>query len=862
MFKKLIKLFKSGNFSDFQSQVDQINALESEIEKFSSEEILNESERLRKQARGSADASALQLLLNKILPRAFALVRETAKRTLGQRHYDVQLMGGIALNNSSIAEMRTGEGKTLAATLPVYLNAVSGKGVHVVTVNEYLAKRDTVWMGQIYYALGMSVGCLVHDGAFIYDPEHTLENKKSKTENQAGDFKSGKDLDKDRDIRGGFLVHEEFLRPVSRKEAYDADITHGTNHEFGFDYLRDNLVHKPDDKVQKEHNFAIIDEVDSILIDEARTPLIIAAPDTESSQHYKTFARIASGLRKEEDYSVDEKAKSVYITESGIDKVERAINVKNIYAPENLRLTHYLIESLKAKELFLKDKDYVVKDGSITLVDQFTGRLMMGRRYSGGLHQAIEAKEGVRVNQESRTYASISIQNYFRMYKKLAGMTGTAQTSAEEFHKVYGLEVVTIPTHKPTAREDMKDFIYKTRRAKYDAIVKDVRERNDRSQPVLIGTVSIEKNEELSGFLNRAGLKHEVLNAKNNEREGAIIAQAGRPSAITVATNMAGRGVDIMLGGPSPAKFKNEGDSENRKVSEEYKRWEEEREIVIKAHGLHVIGTERHESRRIDNQLRGRAGRQGDVGSSQFFLSLEDDLMRIFGGERIKNLMETLKVPDEMPIQSKLISRSIEQAQSKVEGINFDSRKHLLDYDDVLNKQRLSIYRKRDELLATNKIIIRNRASKNFGGGESSKDSEKEKEISFSKSATPIILFALDNFWMNHLENMEALQESVRLRAYGQHDPLVEYRKEGHFMFQSLLDEFEAWVEENKDKIRGTSDKIIEEYLSSPAQHKHNSAISHTDNKFSKTGGKKIGRNEPCPCNSGKKYKKCHMTQG
>ena len=561
-----------GNFKDI---VLEVNALEAEIKQFSDDDLRAESKKLQfliaetKSSVAIGDHPPLEKeeeKLNELLPRAFALVREAAKRTLNQRHFDVQLMGGYALHHKHITEMRTGEGKTLVATLPTYLNALPGKGVHVVTVNEYLAKRDTVWMGQIYAALGMKVACLVHNAALLYDPSYIPEQGEALA-------------DKERDTTGSFLVQQEYLRPISRKEAYQADITYGTNHEFGFDYLRDNLQSSLAGQVQRGHYFAIIDEVDSILIDEARTPLIIAAPDEESSQYYKMFDKVAGRLEKEKDYLVDEKQRAVSITQEGIDTVEQLTNIKNIYAPENIRLTHYLQESLRAHGLFRRDKDYVVKDGEVIIVDQFTGRLMHGRRYNGGLHQAIEAKEGVLVQQESRTYAQISIQNYFRLYTKLAGMTGTAQTSAEEFHKVYQLEVVTIPTNREMVRNDNKDLVYKSIDAKYNAIIEDVKERHAKGQPVLIGTVSIEKNEELGRRLTNAGLPHEMLNAKNNEREGAIIAQAGKFGAITVATNMAGRGVDIILGGNPPDIL--------------------ESEKVKSLGGLHVLGTERHDARRI-----------------------------------------------------------------------------------------------------------------------------------------------------------------------------------------------------------------------------------------------------------------------
>lgn len=757
--------------------------MEKEVSALSDEALKEESNKLK-------SSQDLKLKLEEALPRAFALVREAAKRTLGQRHFDVQLMGGMALHEGKIAEMATGEGKTLAATAPVYLNALVGEGVHVVTVNEYLAKRDTVWMGQIYQALGLSVSCLVHEGALIYDPSYISKN-------------ADQLLDKERDATGSFLVQDEYLRPISRREAYKADITYGTNHEFGFDYLRDNLVYSKDQQVQSRgHNFAIVDEIDSILIDEARTPLIISAPDSESSDYYRLFSKLVAVLIKDEDYLVDEKFHSVDILESGIDKVEKALKIKNIYAPENLRLTHYLEESLKAQALFKMDKDYVVKNNEIIIVDQNTGRLMLGRRYSGGLHQAIEAKEGVRVQQESRTYAQITIQNYFRLYKKLAGMTGTAQTSAEEFDKVYKLQVITIPTNKPVMRENLPDVIYKTADAKLRAVAKDIKERQTKGQPVLIGTISIEKNETLSAYLNREGVRHEILNAKNNEREGAIIAQAGKTGTVTVATNMAGRGVDIILGGNPPNII--------------------ESEKVKDLGGLHVIGTERHDARRIDNQLRGRSGRQGDPGSSQFFLSLEDDLMRIFGGDRIKSLMETLDVPEDMPIESGLVSKAVSQAQSRVEGFNFDARKHLLEYDDILNKQRLTIYEKRQKMLEEN--------------------------------TAPQVLSMLDLLWMNHLESMEALRESVRLRAYGQHEPLVEYRREGSLMFKQLLAEFEKWIKEHEAlNMKPETLSMKQEALNT----KHNHMFQASSSKFQ---DKKVGRNDPCSCGSGKKFKKCHGT--
>jgi len=790
-----------------------VNELESEIQGLTDDQLKKESQYLKAQISVLEDEEK-DSALDKNLIRAFALVREAAKRTLKQRHYDVQIMAGYVLHNRSITEMRTGEGKTLAATMPVYLNALAGDGVHVITVNEYLAKRDAVWMGQIYHALGLSVTCLIHDGAVAYDPEYIPEAAEGL-------------IDQERDTTGGFRIQEEYLRPISRQEAYKADITYGTNHEFGFDYLRDNLQSVLENQVQRTHPFAIIDEVDSILIDEARTPLIIAAPDEESSQFYKMFSNIVRQLTAETDYVVDEKTKAADITQEGIDKVEHLASIKNIYAPENIRLTHYLQESLRAHGVYKRDKDYVVKparpdgagrsggDDEIIIVDQFTGRLMQGRRYNGGLHQAIEAKEGVKVQQESRTYASISIQNYFRMYKKLAGMTGTAQTSAEEFDKVYKLEVVTIPTNRVMARVDSTDLIYKNHEAKYQALVNEIKERHAKGQPVLIGTVSIEKNEEVDRYLSMAGLPHETLNAKNNEREGAIIAQAGRPGAITVATNMAGRGVDIILGGNPPAI--------------------EDGQKVKDAGGLHVIGTERHESRRIDDQLRGRAGRQGDPGSSQFFLSLEDDLVRVFGGDRIKGIMEKLSLPDDLPIQAKMLTRAIAGAQKRVEGRNFDIRQHLLEYDDVLNKQRQAIYRKRQRML--------------------------------EEKTPPQVIGALDMLWMNHLEDMSALQESVRLRAVGQHDPLVEYRREGHLAFKQLEVSFEEMKEEYQAQLEAQADGQAS--ATEPVQIEK-SAIKQFQAPVSEgdvvvqAGKKEPGRNDPCHCGAKKedgtpiKYKHCH----
>ncbi|MBU4512541.1 preprotein translocase subunit SecA [Patescibacteria group bacterium] len=667
-----------------QPLVDKINALEKETEKLSDENLKAKTQEFRKRLKKKET-------LDDILPEAFACVREAARRTLGQRHFDAQLLGGIVLHRGEIAEMRTGEGKTLSSTLPLYLNALSEEGAHLITVNDYLAKRDTVWMGQVYYALGLTVSCIQHDAAFVYDPAHQdtsnkiQDTKKSQIPNSK--IQNDEDLDDERDQKGSFEVIEEFLRPVSRKEAYQADITYGTNNEFGFDYLRDNLVQKVDDMAQRKLNYAIVDEVDSILIDEARTPLIISGPAEESAKEYYQFASLVKTLEENNpstgsgqgDYNIDEKMRAATLTEAGIAKVEKKLGLGNIYVEGGIQLVHHLEQALRAQTLFKRDKDYVVKEGEVLIVDEFTGRLMPGRRYSEGLHQAIEAKEGVQVQRESITLATITFQNYFRMYKKLAGMTGTAVTSAEEFHKVYNLDVAVVPTNKPMIREDATDKVYKTEIGKFKAVIKDVKECQERGQPVLVGTASVEKNEILSEFLEREGISHEALNAKNHEREGAIIAQAGRKGAVTLATNMAGRGVDIVLGG-NPIN-------------------DEARREVLELGGLYVIGTERHEARRIDNQLRGRSGRQGDPGSSQFYVSMEDDIMRIFGSDRVKFIMEKMGIPEDMPIENKMVAKAIGSAQSKVEGHNFDMRKHLLEYDDVINKHRETIYKKRQEIL-------------------------------------------------------------------------------------------------------------------------------------------------------------------
>ena len=826
------KIFGNANekyLKQLQPTIEKINQLEAKFESFSAEQFKDKTRELKERLNPPTGGGES---LDDILPQAFALVREAAKRTLNQRHFDCQLVGGIVLHQGKIAEMKTGEGKTLAATLPLYLNALEGKGAHLVTVNDYLAKRDTVWMGQIYHFLGLSVGCIVHDTAYIYDPDYRPEIQNS-------ELKNGQ-RDEMRDTIGAFKVVESYLKPCSRKEAYAADIIYGTNNEYGFDYLRDNMVYDLQQQAQRGFNYAIVDEVDSILIDEARTPLIISAPDMESSQWYQEFARIIPRLDQKTDYQVDEKLRTVTLEEEGVNKVEKILGMGNIYEEKGIKYVHYLEQALRAEVLFKKDRDYIIKDGQVVIVDEFTGRLMPGRRWSGGLHQAVEAKEGVRVQPESLTLASITFQNYFRMYKKLSGMTGTAATSAEEFDKVYKLEVIIVPTNRSMARQDFADRIYKTKEGKFKALVREVKECHQKGQPVLIGTGgfavgqytvgAIEKNRIIKGLLEREGIDCQVLDATNHQKEGEIIAQAGRVGQVTVATNMAGRGVDIVLGGNPP-------DSE-------------EAEKVKKAGGLHVIGSERHEARRIDNQLQGRTGRQGDPGSSQFFISLEDDLMRIFAPERIKSLMTILKIPEDQPIEARMISGAIESAQSKIEGFNFDTRKHLLDYDDVLNKHREVIYKKRKEFFEAKDL--RPQIKEWMKTPEEKKAfEEKEKELAdkFNQVVRFVALKTLDMLWMNHLEEMDALRDSVRLRAYGQRDPLVEYKSEGHRMFQKLVSTMESNIVNMILRV-----SLQQQPAVSPVRAGHG-ADSHN---LKQSGGSGVGRNDPCPCGSGKKYKKCH----
>ncbi|MBI2476245.1 MAG: preprotein translocase subunit SecA [Candidatus Taylorbacteria bacterium] len=844
--------------------------------------------------------------VDEILPEAFAVVREAARRTLGQRHFDVQLLGGVILHQGNIAEMRTGEGKTLVATLPAYLNALQGKGVHIVTVNDYLSRRDAAWMGQIYAFLGLSVGVINHESSFLYDSSHG-KNQESGIKNQESDEKNrdsrfiihdsekskdnkkisdGSDLlDKERDILGSFKVVHEFLRPCSRQEAYAADITYGTNNEFGFDYLRDNIAYDERELRQRDFHFAIVDEVDSILIDEARTPLIISAATADSEDLYGLFAKIASALKRDEDFKVDEKLRAITLTDSGIEKAEKKLAVGNIYTEKGIKYVHHLENAVKAKALYEKDKAYVVKDGEVVIVDEFTGRLQPGRRWSEGLHQAIEAKEAVAVQKESRTMASITFQNYFRLYKKLSGMTGTAATSAEEFYKVYGADTLVVPTNKPVDRRDRNDQIFQTEAGKLKAIARKVKELHGKGQPVLIGTVSIEKNELLGEYLKREGVPHEILNAKNHEREGEIIAQAGRKSAVTIATNMAGRGVDIKLGG-NPAS-------------------PDEARFVREVGGLFVLGTERHEARRIDNQLRGRSGRQGDPGETQFFVSLEDTLMRVFASDTIKNMMGRFGIAEDQAIENRLITRSLETAQTKIEGFNFDARKHVLEYDDVLNHQRTIIYGRRRNILRGSVAELEQTLFEMAGGDESLAKgvSDKKQAIGdeeFFRHLRRLMLQALDTFWIEHLEVMDYMRGSVNLRAYGQRDPLVEYKKEGLRLFKEMeaaaadqivrliptvggataavapleaerrrlaeVHEQAQTIGHRLDEVGLRPDAVGSGDLESNRQH-HGTQGSTLNPEKGRTFAKvKVGRNDPCPCGavnatSGKiyKYKHCGL---
>jgi len=828
ILKKILGDSNEKEIKKLQKIVDIINSLEPAMEKLSDDQLRNKTQEFKERlSRGET--------LDDLLPEAFAVVREAAKRTLNMRPFDVQMMGGIVLHQGRIAEMKTGEGKTLVATMPVYLNALTGEGVHVVTVNDYLARRDSEWMGKIYNFLGLEVGLIVHG-----------------------------------------LDFEE------RKKAYNADITYGTNNEFGFDYLRDNMVLYKEHMVQRPLNYAIVDEVDSILIDEARTPLIISGQAEESTDIYYKFANFVTRLIPGEDYTVDEKAHSVMPTEKGIKKCENFLDIENLYDEENIELLHHLQQALKAHALMKRDRDYIVKDGQVIIVDEFTGRLMFGRRYSDGLHQAIEAKEGVKVENENKTLATITFQNYFRMYKKLAGMTGTAATEEEEFRSIYGLDVVVIPTNKPMIRVDYPDVIFKTERAKFNAVVKEIEECYRRGQPVLVGTVSIEKSELLSSMLKKKGIPHNVLNAKYHEKEAEIVAKAGQKGAVTIATNMAGRGTDIVLG-----------------------------EGVAELGGLHIIGTERHEARRIDNQLRGRAGRQGDPGSSRFYVSLEDDLMRLFGGDNIKSLMDKLGLEEDQPIEHPIITKSIENAQKKVEARNFDIRKHVLEYDDVMNTQREVIYSQRRRVLENENLkdsildmiaevidrlldiyaakeiypeewdlkglsdylmdifqikieidaseleeISRDDLRRELIGKAQAAYEKKEEELgseTMRELERYIMLRTVDQKWMDHIDAMDQLREGIGLRAYGQRDPLIEYKFEGYEMFQGMIKSIQ------EDTLCYLF-RIQLKRAPERRQTTYNISYSHsggTEKPQPVRKQKKIGRNDPCPCGSGKKYKKC-----
>jgi len=888
----LSKLFGDANKREVESCmgiVHAINQLEKKLVSLDDDSLRHEFTRIR------SDISKDSKKLDELLPDVFAIVRESAKRAIGQRHFDVQLIGGIVLHRGKITEMKTGEGKTLVATLAAVLNACAGRGVHVITVNDYLSRRDAQWMGRIYDFLGLSVGVIQHEAAFAY-----AENEVSKE------------------------ATYEHLRPISRKEAYQCDITYGTNNEFGFDYLRDNMAPSLEYTVQRSLSFAIIDEVDSILIDEARTPLIISSPDMASSGKYSEFSRYVEQLNEGQDYNVDEKMRAVAFTEEGVRKMEKALRIDNIYTTGGMETVHHIEQALRAKALFKRDKDYVVKDGEIVIVDEFTGRLMFGRRFSEGLHQALEAKEGVEVKSESQTLATITFQNFFRMYKKLSGMTGTAATESEEFSKIYNIDVVIVPTNREMVRKDLSDRIYKSEKGKFMSVVQEVKLRHEAGQPVLVGTISIEKNELLSQMLTQEGIPHEVLNAKNHAREANIIANAGKRGAVTIATNMAGRGVDIILGGKDASK--------------------EEHEEIVKIGGLFVMGTERHESRRIDNQLRGRSGRQGDPGMSQFYVSLEDDLLRIFGSERLQGMMTRLGVPEDMPIENSFISKSIESAQKKVEGHNFDIRKHLVEYDDVINKHRETMYKIRgtilesetkpegikermiklvseeiekivtfhtaaertdewniDEIYETVDTIFTSPIDVRLSIDEIIKKSDKgmhhqsairdalisylngvaqkqytqfEQKIGDLKTVRRIeqslYLRVIDTLWIEHLSLMDYLRQGIGLRGYGQRDPLIEYKKESYKLFSELIENIRHKIVYTIFKIQpqpqqSTQTQAVPYHnvsFSSPQMSESrrvaNSTSSHSISDSKNPSAAKIGRNDPCWCGSGKKYKKCH----
>jgi len=870
LLKKIFGTKNERELKRIQPIVQQINDLEISVKTLSDAELQRKTTEFRERlAKGES--------LDSLLPEAFAVVREASWRVLRMRHFDVQLIGGITLHEGKIAEMRTGEGKTLVATLPAYLNALKGEGVHVVTVNDYLARRDSEWMGRLYGFLGLSVGCILHH-----------------------------------------------LSDAERKVSYNSDITYGTNNEFGFDYLRDNMKFSLDDYVQRKLHYAIVDEVDSILIDEARTPLIISGAAEESTDKYYTIDKVIPRLKKDTDYTIDEKSRTIVLTEDGVERVERALGVENLYEPNNIETLHHVNQALKAHALFKIDVDYVVKDGEVLIVDEFTGRLMPGRRYSDGLHQALEAKEGVKIENENQTLASITFQNYFRMYEKLSGMTGTAETEAEEFHKIYKLDVMVIPPNRSTIRKDYSDVIYKTEREKFKAVVNEIKALHEKGQPVLVGTISIENSEKFSALLKREGVKHHVLNAKHHEKEAEIVAQAGRLGAVTIATNMAGRGTDILLGGNpeflSAAKAGKDTSTEEYKkaLSEFQEICSGERERVVAAGGLHILGTERHESRRIDNQLRGRAGRQGDPGSSRFYMALEDDLLRIFGSERISGIMERLGMQEDEPIEHNLVSRAVETAQKRVESHNFDIRKHILEYDDVMNQQRKVIYEQRRKVLSgeglSNDIqdmiaelldsILESFTSESYSEewdweglsdslfkqfsihykqmGEDrqglSKESVRESILSdvlelYKKKEEELgseimrqmekflMLQSIDSHWKDHLLSMDHLKEGIGLRGYGQKDPLIEYKREGYDMFMGMILRVKEDVLEKLFRVQLAREEEVPEMIETKRPQRL--IMSHGDAQEAKPAtvhneGEKVGRNDPCPCGSGKKYKKCH----
>ena len=806
--------------------INKINDLEPIMKGLADSDFISKTQELKDKIKAGTT-------LNDILPEAFAAVREASFRARNERHYDVQLIGGIALHNGNIAEMRTGEGKTLVATLPAYLNSLTGEGVHIITVNDYLSRRDAVWMGPVFAMLGVSVAVVNSENkSYIYDVAHQDKEKSEEINNGIGI-----------DV-AAFKVQYEFLRPCSRAEAYAADITYGTNNEFGFDFLRDNLANNIGDIVQRGHHFAVVDEVDSILIDESRTPLIISSAAEDSEDLYYTFADIAKSLKLVEDYEVDEKLRAISLTDIGITRAEDLLGIKDIYTEKGIKYVHHLETAVKARALYENNKDYVVKDGEVIIVDAFTGRMQPGRRWSEGLHQAIEAKEGVKIEKETRAVASITFQNYFRFYKKLSGMTGTAETSKEEFFKVYGLNVIVVPTHKPINRIDHNDLIYQTEKSKLLAVSAKVKELHTKGQPVLIGTVSIEKNELLSAYLTQAGVPHTILNAKNHEREGEIIANAGLLGAVTVATNMAGRGVDIKLGG---VPFSNDA-----------------YEKVKSLGGLFVIGTERHEARRIDNQLRGRSGRQGDPGETMFYVSLEDDLMRIFGSDRLKSMMGKLGIPEDQPIENRIISNSIEGAQAKIEGFHFDSRKHTLEYDNVMNHQRNVIYGRRRAMLSGDFEKIQIFLDELVLDHPKLIDIIEEKrktvgDATFFETVRRIVLYITDSLWVEHLETMEYTRSSVNLRAYGQREPLIEYKKEGLRLFR----EMEVVFKDQVASLISTMNVPAEESNRQEIEERPSLILSTSDkgNTPDKREGPKIGRNDSCPCGSGKKYKNCHLNR-